>query len=226
MALFFAANQNSNAGLTSLRRCACTMQSFFRHDTGCTQGSEHGLQGKVGRVILLREMAQGEFLQPLWMSSRSFAEHSSLKGVLARSRCGRADSRGRARCAACAGRSCFPAPQGRSRKAPRAPVGSGCQGRWRWSWSYRPGCGCGSPRRAHRGWWGRTAPPKQPMSSSLPSSVFSSQLAGTISLASRKSSVAAAPYTGSGFFFQEGGKPLDVVAVLVGDKDARTIADG
>ena len=26
--------------------------------------------------------------------------------------------------------------------------------------------------------------------------------------------------------FQEGGKPLDVVAVLVGDKDARTIADG
>ena len=30
---------------------------FFRHDTGCTQGGEHGLQGKVGRVILLREMA-------------------------------------------------------------------------------------------------------------------------------------------------------------------------
>ena len=26
--------------------------------------------------------------------------------------------------------------------------------------------------------------------------------------------------------FQEGGKPLDVVAVLVGDKDARAIADG
>ena len=33
---------------------------FFRHDTGCTQGGEHGLQGKVGRVILLREMAQSE----------------------------------------------------------------------------------------------------------------------------------------------------------------------
>ena len=33
---------------------------FFRHDTGCTQGGEHGLQGKAGRVILLREMAQGE----------------------------------------------------------------------------------------------------------------------------------------------------------------------
>ena len=26
--------------------------------------------------------------------------------------------------------------------------------------------------------------------------------------------------------FEEGGKPLDVVAVLVGDKDARAIADG
>ena len=46
------------------------------------------------------------------------------------------------------------------------------------------------------------------MSSSLPSSVFSSQLAGTISLASRKSSVAAAPYTGIGFFFRKVESPL------------------
>ncbi len=33
---------------------------LFRHDTGCTQGGEHGLQGKGGCVILLREMAQGK----------------------------------------------------------------------------------------------------------------------------------------------------------------------
>ena len=122
-------------------------------------------------------------------------------------RCGSAGSRDTARCGACGGRSCFPMPpvtaaQGlMHRRGQDSQVGGNGHGL----------VVRGVDAVAHAGHVmlvGNIVTPKSPTSSSPPDRVRSSQVAGTMPLASRKSSVSSAPYTGSGFFLRKVASPL------------------
>ena len=132
---------------------------FFRHDTGCTQGGEHGLQGKAGRIILLREMRTGRtFYSRSGSAPEALRSARRWKGVPAPLSMRRADSRGRPaaqhvqvvvafqRHKVAAGKRLV------HRRGQGAKVGGDGHG------LIVRGMNAVSLRRVHRGWWGKTAP--------------------------------------------------------------------